>query len=118
MKILATPLTPVCHLSIDEERFNDFRRFDKPKQVALGGGRELEAVVLYVPRLSYNLLSLFKAADTGKTMEFDNVHCRIIGEGGKLLAIIWIIRKSLEVSRSMLLSQRVSKVSGTDDLAT
>ena len=99
-----------CHMSNDEEQFSDFRRFDKPKQVALGDGRELEAVgqgtvylsmnlpegktcqrklrdVLYVPRLSYNLLSVSKAADTGKTTEFDNVHCRIIGEGGKLLAM-------------------------------
>ena len=101
-----------CHMSNDEEQFSlsDFRRFDKPKQVALGDGRELEAVgrgtvyltmnppkgktcqrklrdVLYVPRLSYNLLSVSKVADAGKTTEFDDVHCRITGEGGKLLAM-------------------------------
>ena len=94
----------------DEEQFSDFRRFDKLKQVALGDGRELEAVgqgtvyltvnlpkgetcqrklrdVLYVPRLSYSLLSVSKVTDAGKTTEFDDVHCRIIGEGGKLLAM-------------------------------
>ena len=49
----------------------------------LGG----EHAFLYVPRLSYNLLSVSKATDTGKTTEFDNVHCRIIGKGGKLLAM-------------------------------
>ena len=99
-----------CHMSNDEELFNYFRRFDKPQQVALGDGRELEAVgrgtvyltmnlpkgktcrrkvrdVLYVPRLSYNLLSVSQVADAGKTTEFDDVHCRIIGEGGKLLAM-------------------------------
>ena len=99
-----------CHMTNDEEQFSDFRRFDKPKQVALGDGRELEAVgqgtvyltvnlpkgktcqrklhdVLYVPRLSYSLLSVSKVTDAGKTTEFDDVHCRIIGDGRKVLAM-------------------------------
>ena len=100
-----------CHMCNNERQFSsDFQRFDTPQQVALGDGHELEAVgrgtvyltlnlpegktcqrklrdVLYVPRLAYNLVSVSKVADTGKTTKFDDARCRIVGQGGTLLAM-------------------------------
>ena len=37
--------------------------------------------------MSYNLLSVSKITDTGKTTNFDDVHCHITDESGKLLAM-------------------------------
>lgn len=99
-----------CHMCNNERQFSDFRKFDMPQQVALGDGHELEAVgrgtvyltlnlpegktcrrklrdVLCVPRLAYNLVSVSKVTDTGKTTKFDDTRCRIIGQGGTLLAV-------------------------------
>ena len=43
--------------------------------------------VLCVPKLSYNLVSVPKAAEAGKTTEFDDAHCRIFCKNRKLVAI-------------------------------
>ena len=42
--------------------------------------------VLYVPELSYNLLSVSKAVNAGKVVEFDNDGCNIKDERGRVLA--------------------------------
>ena len=94
----------------DERLFSDFRRLEKPQQVTLGDGHEREAVgrgtvylamkmpkgktsqrklrdVLFVPKLSYNLLSVSKVVEAGKMTKFDDAHCRTTGDGGKLFAM-------------------------------
>ena len=78
--------------------------------MTLGDGHELEAIgqgiitlemklpdkktkrcelpsVLYVPKLSYSLLSVSKAAEAGKTVEFDETHCQILGANQKPVAM-------------------------------
>ena len=42
--------------------------------------------VLYVPGLSYNLVSVAKAAERGKVTEFTNNTCCIVGSGRRLVA--------------------------------
>ena len=42
--------------------------------------------VLYVPSLSYNLLSVSKAAQHGKVTKFGNIACHILGSNRKLIA--------------------------------
>ena len=42
--------------------------------------------MLYVPALSYNLVSVAKTAENGKVTEFDNSGCQIIGSGRRLVA--------------------------------
>ena len=92
-----------CHMSTDEEQFSDFWK------VALGDGRELEVfgqgtiyqsmnlpegktcqrklrVVLCAEAITQSF-ECVQSSRHRKTTEFDNVHCRIIGEGGKLLAM-------------------------------
>ena len=74
---------------------------DKPLEIMLGDGHALEAAakgivildmrlpngntqrckfhdVLYVPSLSYNLLSVSKAAQHGKVTKFGNIACHIL----------------------------------------
>ena len=98
------------HICSDQRLFSDCRRLEKPQQVTLGDGHELEAVgrgtvylamkmpkgktsqhklrgVLFMPRLSYNLLSVSKVAEAGKTTKFDDDRCRITGDGSRLFAM-------------------------------
>lgn len=42
--------------------------------------------VLYVPKLSYNLFSVSKASEAGKTAKFDNSGCEILNKGKKVVA--------------------------------
>ena len=42
--------------------------------------------VLYVPSLSYNLLSVSKAAENGKTTEFDKEGCKLRSSSGRIIA--------------------------------
>lgn len=43
--------------------------------------------VLYVPNLTYNLLSVSKAAESGKTAEFSKTNCRFLDAKKKLIAV-------------------------------
>ena len=43
--------------------------------------------VLYVPKLSYNLLSVSKATEAGKRVEFHSTDCQIVDQEGKTVAI-------------------------------
>jgi len=43
--------------------------------------------VLYVPQLSYNLLSVSKATEAGKRVEFHPLDCQIVNQEGKIVAV-------------------------------
>ena len=93
----------------NKKLFTDFQPLKKPMEVTLGDGRTLEATgrgvvslkmklpdslprrcnlqdVLHVPALSYNLLSVAKAAEKGKVTEFNDNGCQITVSGGRLVA--------------------------------
>ena len=42
--------------------------------------------VLYVPKLSYGLLGVSKAAESGKTTKFDETGCQILSKSHKVIA--------------------------------
>ena len=98
-----------CHMCSNKKLFTDFQPLKKPMEVTLGDGRTLEATgrgvvslklklpdslprrcnlqdVLHVPALSYNLLSVAKAAEKGKVTEFNDNGCQITVSGGRLVA--------------------------------
>lgn len=97
-----------CHMCCNRKLFADFHLLDKPIEVTLGDGHTLEALgrgvvtlnmnlprgpsrcnlldVLYVPGLSYNLVSVAKAAERGKITEFTNRTCYIVRPGQRLVA--------------------------------
>jgi hypothetical protein len=98
-----------CHMCSNKKLFVDFQPLKKSMEVTLGDGHTLEAIrrgvvplemklpnssslkcklqdVLYVPALSYNLLSVAKAAENGKVIEFNDSGCDIIGSGRRLVA--------------------------------
>ena len=98
-----------CHMCSNKKLFVDFQLLKKPMEVTLGDGHTLEAIgtgvvslkmklpnsssrrcnlqdVLYVPALSYNLVSVAKAAENGKVTEFDDNGCHILGSRRKLVA--------------------------------
>ena len=97
-----------CHMCNDDKLFVELRSLKKPLEVTLGDGCAVEATgqgtvvlemastsgktsrcklheVLYVPDLSCNLLSVSKAAEAGKVVEFDEVSCRILDANRKLI---------------------------------
>ena len=99
-----------CHMCSDDKLFANLQRLEKPVDVTLGDGRALMATsrgtvsmemklpnnktrrcklldVLYVPNLSYNLLSVSKAAEAGKVTNFDDIHCQIFDSKRKLIAV-------------------------------
>ena len=43
--------------------------------------------VLYVPQLSYNLFSVSRATEMGKTISFDKTSCRVYNANEKLIAV-------------------------------
>ena len=90
--------------------FAKFKSFKKAQDVTLGDGHVLEATgegivqvkmklpdgncrrcnlrkVLFVPNLAYNLLSVSKAAEAGKTTQFDERGCQILTNDGKVIAV-------------------------------
>ena len=97
-----------CHMCNDQKLFKNFEPLEKSQEVTLGDGHALEATgqgtvplemtlpdaktkrcvlhsVLYVPKLSYNLLSATKASESGKVIKFDNTGCQIVNKNDKLL---------------------------------
>ena len=94
----------------DASLFVELYNWEKPEEVALGDGHVVKANgrgvvkieiecqrsqkvkncvlqdVLYVPSLSYNLVSVSKATKSGKTVTFDEDGCHILDESQKLIA--------------------------------
>ena len=92
-----------CHMCYDEKLFSEIHPSEKEIDVALGDGHTLQATgqgtvpllmnlpdgssskcclieVLFVPALSYNLVSVSKAAERGKEAKFDQGGCKIVGK--------------------------------------
>ena len=99
-----------CHMCNDRKLFVELCNLEKPLEVTLGDGHALDAVrrgvvvleaklpsgrlktcklhdVLYVPKLSYNLLSVSKATEAGKVTRFGEANCQILDAKGKLIAL-------------------------------
>jgi transposase InsO family protein len=101
-----------CHTCNDSDLFTEFQDLRKPTEVALGDGHTLSATgrgvvlltmrsqngevmsskcklhnVLYVPGLSYNLLSVSKATEKGATIKFDRSTCQFFDENNKPFAV-------------------------------
>ena len=99
-----------CHMCSDPKVFTKLRSLEPPQKVTLGDGHELKAIgqgivkltislsngktkecklndVLFVPNLSYNLLSVSKAAETRKITEFDETQCQILGTNKRIIAV-------------------------------
>ena len=120
--------------------YADFQNFKKPRSVTLGDGHSLEATwqgtvrlevklpsgkskscklrdVFYVPKLSYNLLSVSKAAEAGKMTVFTETKAEILDSKGKLVAAA--TRKRGCIDRKLMqwkvpMNQR--KLYGTSDI--
>ena len=98
-----------CHMCNDEAHFIELRQLKTPHEVTLGDGRSLEGTaegtvrletllpdgsttkcrldnVLFVPKLSYSLLSVSKASSAGKTTKFDQSGCEILNKQRKVIA--------------------------------
>ena len=98
------------HMCNDEQLFTKMETLKKPLEIALGDGHVVKSHqqgtvslmmklpgnesrkcnsrdVLYVPNLSYNLVSVSKAVKAGKIVEFDGKHGQIKSVEGTLTAI-------------------------------
>ncbi len=98
-----------CHMCNDEKLFSKLNSLRRPQEVTLGDGHVLEATtegtvplqmllpngstkrcnlenVLFVPKLAYNLLSVSKASEAGKTFKFNNSRCEILNGRDKVIA--------------------------------
>ena len=93
----------------DENMFVDLVQLDIPQRVTPGDGSSLEGPaegtlildtvlpngrakkcsienVLYVPKLSYSLLSVSKASEAGKITRFNRTGCEILNKEKKIIA--------------------------------
>ena len=84
-----------CHICNNKQSFIQYQTLKKPQEVSVGDGYTLEAIgrgvvaltldlpdnqtrksklheVLYVPKLTYNLLSVSKMTDAGKHITFSD----------------------------------------------
>lgn len=97
-----------CHMCNDKTLFRELRSLRRPQDVTLGDGHVLKATgegtiplemllpdgntkrcslknVLFVPKLSYSLLSVTKVSEAGKTTRFNKSGCEILN-GDKVIA--------------------------------
>ena len=97
------------HMCHNEALFSELKALKKPQDVSLGDGHVLKAVaegtvslkmlldggttkrcslkrVLLIPKLAYNLLSVSKATEAGKTVDFDETGCKILNADGRCIA--------------------------------
>ena len=99
-----------CHMCNDDKLFVKLRSLKQPLEVTLGDGCAVEVTgqgtvvlemastsgkmsrcklheVLYVPDLSYNLLSVSKAVEAGKVVEFSETSCQILDANRKPITV-------------------------------
>ena len=98
-----------CHICHDCNSFVELNTLEKPLDVTLGDGHTLKAVgrgtvililksgcltrkcklndVLYVPELTYNLLSVSKAVEKGITVTFNERGCVIKDTNQRLITV-------------------------------
>ena len=98
-----------CHMSNSKRMFSKLKPLEKPEMVEVGDGKFVEAEgkgsvklsvnaghstkscklhdVLYIPDLSFNLFSVSKATEKGKSAEFTKKSCRFRDNEGSVVAI-------------------------------
>ena len=97
------------HMCNSKELFKELNELVPPQQVAVGDGRTVDAKgegtvpmemlmpngtangcdlvkVLYVPELAYNLLSVPRATEAGKTVKFDKTSCEFVNKKNQRVA--------------------------------
>lgn len=97
-----------CHICCNQSLFASVEDLDEPLVVTLGDGKTIEVTqcgtvevelkqtdesfkpatlydVLFVPQLSYNLLSVNKSTELGNTFQFDELTCQIINETDQIV---------------------------------
>lgn len=90
-----------CHMCNEEELFEEISSLEIPQDITVGDGYSVQAIgkgtvtlemnisenrnvvcklsdVLFVPQLSYNLLSVSKGATNGKKFQFEDFKCDIV----------------------------------------
>ena len=98
-----------CHMCNNKALLEDFVEFDETVDVMLGDGKVLHATgtgtvsvhtvlangklqecilhnVLLVPNLSYNLISVSKVTEAGKSISFEETQCNISCADGEVIA--------------------------------
>ena len=105
-----------CHMCNDESIFTEMKKLGSSEKklgssekVTLGDGRPLEVAgegtvdmemlltdgnsrgcalqkVLYIPELAYNLVSVLKATEAGKTVKFYNTSCEFVNSSDEIVA--------------------------------
>ena len=99
-----------CHICNSKELFTDFQVLSKPQKVTLGDEHSLEAVgmgsvevrlklphgesrigqlsdKLYVPSLAFNLLSMSKITEAGKSVKFSETEGMIFDDEGEKVVV-------------------------------
>ena len=99
-----------CHICSTKEHFKIYHPLHKPFQVTLGDGHQVEAIgsgivtlklnvpgresqigsledVLYVPKLTYNLISVSKVTKAGNHVSFNELQGCIRDSRGELIAV-------------------------------
>ena len=100
----------ICYMNNDDKLNFELCSLEQPLKVTLGDGYAVEATgrgtvtlkatsmdgqasrcklheVLYVPDLSYNLISEYKKAKAGKMIEFSETSCQLLDPNRKLIAV-------------------------------
>ena len=98
------------HMCNDRSMFMDLKQAETDEKVVLGDGNSLKVAgegtidmdmllddgvtrgcalnrVLYVPELAYNLVSVSRAAESGKTVHFDDSGCEFRDQHGEVIAL-------------------------------
>lgn len=128
-----------CHMCHDKDIFCSYQELEKPVKVTLGDGRQVEALgqgkvtikvqlnsnkykrlrlhqVLLVPDLSYNLLSVAKAAEYGKTTVFNHTGGEIRSEDGGVVAYAERVGSLFRIRCSVIRQSASVAKSDTDGL--
>ena len=112
------------HMTNNKDSLSNYQQFTKTEPVTLGDGKVVEALgkgvqleldnrktgtlksVLYVPKLSYNLLSVAAATDQDLMVEFDQAGCyfkdpngQIVGTGARANRMYELNVKSTETAQ-------------------
>ena len=98
------------HMCNDRDLFTELYQLGPSEKVTLGDGNSLDVAgegtvymdmvlsdggrrrcalkkVLYVPKLAYNLISVSRAAQSGKSVIFDDSSCEFVNEAGETTAV-------------------------------
>ena len=103
-----------CHMCNNSNAFSEYSTLKQPQEISLGDGHIVKATgkgtvllkiaigksqfqkcelkdVLFVPELSYNLLSVSKVIQTGKIMKFIASECTILNGNQRIVATASLI---------------------------